>query len=124
MRSVDESEGISGWAIRQPGVSDRCVLSAINPASPEGEICLPVASATGIMAKCLTAQRATHLSSGNDVSPAGLEYHQSQSPVTDATGKDVAPSGLIANFKNRVRSHRPTLFWPEAMMRRRETPNA
>ena len=40
--------------------------------------------------------------SGNnafEVSPAGLEHQQSQSPVADATGNDVAPSGLIANFK-------------------------
>lgn len=40
--------------------------------------------------------------SGNnsfDVSPAGLEDQQSQSPVADATGKDVTPSGLIADFK-------------------------
>ena len=36
-----------------------CSISPANPASPEGERSLPVASATGIMAKCLRAQRAT-----------------------------------------------------------------
>jgi len=35
------------------------------------------------------------------VSPSGLEDNQNQSPVADATGNDVSPSGLFANFNNR-----------------------
>jgi len=36
------------------------------------------------------------------VSPSGLEHKQNQSPVADATGNDVSPSGLFANFNNRT----------------------
>jgi len=35
------------------------------------------------------------------VSPSGLEDKQNQSPVADATGNDVSPSGLFVNFNNR-----------------------
>jgi len=38
------------------------------------------------------------VSNSFDVPPAGLEHQQNQSPVADATGNDVSPSGLIANF--------------------------
>jgi len=51
----------------------RMPLSSVtNPASPEGEISLPVASATGIMAKCLKAQRATHPSSKRRTGSHGI----------------------------------------------------
>ncbi len=93
---------IEGIIVGFVGVLDQSArLAPKNPASPEGERSLPVASATGIMPKYHQAQRATHPSSkrrrdnhGINVSPSGLEEQHNQCPVADATGSDVPPSGL------------------------------